>query len=79
MVGYAHAENEFSANSASVPGADQKRKAFGPVPPSKQIIAKLEPAAQVYFMEELEEGAQAYYFDGYAARVKRWHLSEVED
>ena len=43
------------------------------------IMAELEPAAQAYFTEELEEGAQVYFFDGYTARVKRWHLSEVEE
>ena len=43
------------------------------------IIAELEPAAQAYFTEELEDGAQVYSFDGYTARVKRWRLSEGEE
>jgi hypothetical protein len=43
------------------------------------IIAELEPAAQAYFTEELEDGASVYSFDGYAATIKRVRMAEVGD
>ena len=43
------------------------------------IIAELEPAAQAYFTEELEDGATVYYFDGYAATIKQFGMTEVGD
>ena len=41
------------------------------------IFADLEPAARAYFTEELEDGASAYYFDGYGATVKRASITEI--
>ena len=41
------------------------------------IIAELEPAAQAYFTEELEDMATVYYFDGYAATIKQLGMTEV--
>lgn len=40
------------------------------------LIEKLEPAAQVHFTEELEEGTAIYYFDGYQATIKRFNMTE---
>jgi hypothetical protein len=41
------------------------------------LIAELEPAAQAYFTEEVEDGATVYYFDGYAATIKQVRMTEV--
>jgi hypothetical protein len=41
------------------------------------IMAELEPAAQAYFTEELEDMATVYYFDGYAATIKQVRMTEV--
>jgi hypothetical protein len=41
------------------------------------LIAELEPAAQAYFTEELEDMATVYYFDGYEATVKQFAMTEV--
>ena len=43
------------------------------------IIAELEPAAQAYFTEELEEGASAYYFECYEAITRRFHMIEIDE
>jgi len=43
------------------------------------IIANLEPAAQSYFTEELEEGASAYYFEGCEATAKRFGMIELDE
>ena len=43
------------------------------------LITELEPAAQVYFSEELEDGASAYCFDGYEATVKRFRMIEFDE
>ena len=43
------------------------------------LIAELEPAAQAYFTEELEEGAIVYYFDGYEATIKQFGMTELSD
>jgi hypothetical protein len=43
------------------------------------IIAELEPAAQAYFTEELEEGASAYYVSCYGATVKRYGMIELDE
>jgi hypothetical protein len=43
------------------------------------IIAELEPGAQDYFTEELEEGASAYYFECNAATVKRFGMIELDE
>ena len=42
------------------------------------LMAELSPAAQAYFIEELEEGASAYYFECYQTTVKRFRLSELD-
>ncbi len=42
-------------------------------------IAELEPDAQAYFTEELEDMASVYYFDGYEATIKRFGMTEVGD
>lgn len=41
------------------------------------LITMLEPAAQSYFKEELEDGASLYYFDGYDATVLRIEMTEL--
>ena len=41
------------------------------------LVAELEPAAQAYFTEELEDGATVYSFDGYAATIKQVRMTEV--
>ena len=43
------------------------------------IFADLEPDARAYFTEELEDGASAYYFDGYGATVKRASVTEIDE
>ena len=43
------------------------------------VIAKLEPAAQAYFTEELEDGASAYYVECYQATVKQFGLFELDE
>jgi hypothetical protein len=43
------------------------------------IITKLEPDEQVYFTEELEEGATEYCFDGFTASVKRYHMTILDE
>ena len=43
------------------------------------LIAELEPAAQTYFTEELEEGASAYYVECYKATVKRFGMIELDE
>ncbi len=43
------------------------------------VIAELEPAAQAYFLEEIEDGISVYSFDGYEATVKQFHLVELEE
>jgi hypothetical protein len=41
------------------------------------LIAELEPAAQAYFTEGLEDSASMYYFDGYEATIKQVGMTEV--
>lgn len=41
------------------------------------LVAELEPTAQAYFTEELEDGVTVYSFDGYAATIKQVSLTEV--
>jgi hypothetical protein len=43
------------------------------------IITELEPAAQDYFTEELEDGANVYYVDCYHAAVKRFAMIELDE
>ncbi len=43
------------------------------------MIQELEPAAQAYFMEEIEAGVSVYYFDGYEATVKRVYMTELDE
>ncbi|MBK9942352.1 MAG: hypothetical protein IPP13_12130 [Kouleothrix sp.] len=42
------------------------------------LIARLEPMAQRYFLEEVEDGANVYYFDGYDATVVHVEMTELE-
>jgi hypothetical protein len=43
------------------------------------IITELEPAAQAYFTEELEDGASVYYVDCYHATVKRFAMTALDE
>jgi hypothetical protein len=43
------------------------------------IITQLEPAAQAYFTEELEEGASAYYVECSKAIVKRFRMIDLDE
>ncbi len=43
------------------------------------IFAELEPDARAYFTEEVEDGASAYYFDGYGATVERASVTEIDE
>ena len=43
------------------------------------IFAELEPAARAYFTEELEDGASAYYFDGFGAIVEQARIAETDE
>lgn len=43
----------------------------------RPLIEELEPAAQAYFTEELEDGKTVYYFDGYQATIKRFNMTDV--
>jgi hypothetical protein len=43
------------------------------------IFAELEPDAQVYFTEEMKDGASGYYFDGYGATVERVSMAEISE
>jgi hypothetical protein len=43
------------------------------------IIADLEPAAQSYFTEELEDGASVYHVECYKATVKRFGMIELNE
>jgi hypothetical protein len=42
------------------------------------LIAMLEPAAQRYFKEEVEDGASVYFFDGYDATVLHIEMTELD-
>ncbi len=43
------------------------------------IFAELEPDVRAYFTEELEDGASAYYFDGYGATVERASVAQLDE
>ena len=43
----------------------------------RPLVAMLEPAAQSYFKEEIEDGASLYYFDGYDATVLRVDMTPL--
>ena len=43
------------------------------------IFAELEPEAQAYFTEELEDEANEYYFDGYGATVEQVSMTEITE
>jgi hypothetical protein len=43
------------------------------------MIEALEPAAQAYFLEEIEAGISVYYFDGYGASVKCVGMTELQE
>ena len=40
------------------------------------LIEKLEPAAQAYFTEELEDGVTVYYIEGYQTTIKNISMTE---
>jgi hypothetical protein len=42
------------------------------------IISELEPAAQAYFTEELEDGATVYSVDGCEATVTQFSVAELD-
>lgn len=42
------------------------------------IIAELEPEAQAYLTEELEDRCQVYYFDGFETNLKRYQMTLLE-
>ena len=54
-------------------GGSSEHELLGP------IFAELEPDARAYFTEELEDGASAYYFDGYGAAVERASVTEIDE
>ena len=73
-----------SAVTALIPAKKMLEAEYGWGRTSEQqllqpLIEELEPAAQAYFTEELEEGAIVYYFDGYEATIKRFGMTEVGD
>lgn len=41
------------------------------------LIEKLEPAAQAYFTEELEDGVTVYYIEGYQTTIKNISMTEL--
>jgi hypothetical protein len=43
------------------------------------IIAELDPAAQDYFTEEVEEGVRGFYVECYEATVKRFGMIELDE
>jgi len=43
------------------------------------IIAELEPTAQAYFTEEVEDGATVYYVDGCEATVTQFSVAELDN
>ena len=43
------------------------------------LVAKLEPAAQAHFQEEIEAGIAVPYFDEYDATIKRFQLTELAE
>lgn len=42
------------------------------------IIAELEPAAQAYFTEEVEDGATVYYVDGCETTITQSSVAELD-
>jgi hypothetical protein len=42
------------------------------------IIAELEPETQAYLTEELEDGCQVYYVDGFETNLKRYQMTLLE-
>jgi hypothetical protein len=44
-----------------------------------QVVTELEPEAQAYFTEQLEDEASGYYFDGYGATVERVSIAEISE
>ena len=45
----------------------------------QSIIAELEPEAQAYLTEELEDGVQTYYFDGFQTLVKCYQMTMLDE
>lgn len=43
------------------------------------IIAELEPEMQAYLTEELEDGCQVYYFDGFDTYIKRYQMTLIQE
>jgi hypothetical protein len=44
----------------------------------RPVIAELEPEVQTYLTEELEDGCQVFYFDGFEANLKRYQMRLLE-
>jgi hypothetical protein len=42
------------------------------------IITELEPEVQAYLTEEIEDGCQVYYFDGFETNIKRYQMTLLE-
>ena len=45
----------------------------------QSVIQELEPAAQAYFSEEIEDGIAVTHFDGYEAAIKHFQLIELNE
>jgi hypothetical protein len=43
------------------------------------IMAELGPEMQAYFTEELEDGCQVYYLDGFETRLKRYQMTLLQE
>ena len=44
----------------------------------RPVIAELEPEVQAYLTEELEDGCQMFYFDGFETNLKRYQMRLLE-
>ena len=44
----------------------------------RPVIAELEPEVQAYLTEELEDGCQLFYFDGFETNLKRYQMRLLE-
>jgi hypothetical protein len=44
----------------------------------RPVIAELEPETQAYLTEELEDGCQVFYFDGFETNLKRYQMRLLE-
>ena len=44
----------------------------------QSVVKELEPDAQAYFSEEIEDGVALTHFDGYEAVIKHFQLIELD-